>query len=131
VSQETVENKKAEIVQNQIEVKTDSIPIPTEKITEVSKPNAEPVIPREEKEKSNPVTFSKFLIVAGSFQHLENANKLIDEYKSKGFKPELTGLSTKGYYTVIIASYQNLNEALNALQSIKATINPEAWILPL
>lgn len=128
---EVVQNQTIEVVQNQTVVKADSVPISDEKIPEVSQPTAETVIPNKEEEKSKPVTYSRFLIVAGSFENLDNANKLMDEYKSRGFKPELTGLSTKGYYTVIIASYQNFNEALNALQSIKATINPDAWILPL
>lgn len=73
----------------------------------------------------------KYLIVAGSFKELENAKKLVVDYQSKGYNPELSGIDEKGFYTVVISSFVNFDQALNFLTTIKTSINPNAWILPI
>lgn len=73
----------------------------------------------------------KYLIIAGSFREMENARKLISDYQAKGYNPELSNIDDKGFYTVVISSFVDFDRALNFLTTIKTSINPDAWILPV
>lgn len=59
----------------------------------------------------------------------ENANKLFDQLRERGYKSELTRFSN-GNYLVTVQSYSNLDEARLALNSLRQQ-DPQAgyWIL--
>lgn len=71
----------------------------------------------------------KYYLIAGSFESLVNAEKLIEQYKIEGFQPELAGQADNGFYRVALAAFAKKDEALAELQKIRETQNPNVWIL--
>lgn len=59
-----------------------------------------------------------YILVGGCFQHHENASGFHDELLQAGFHPEIVDLEN-GFYRVIIDSYQNKDEALNAMNTYR------------
>lgn len=68
-------------------------------------------------------------IVAGAFRVEENCDKIISQLKELGYNARKIGVNKFGLHEVVYASYEDRLEALQALRSIKATQNKEAWLL--
>ena len=68
-------------------------------------------------------------IVAGAFRVEENCDKIISELKALGYDARKIGVNKYGLHEVVYASYEDRLEALQALRTIKATQNKEAWLL--
>jgi len=75
------------------------------------------------------VSEKKYFLIAGSFESLVNAEKLVTKFKSDGFQPELAGQTDNGLYRVAIAAYLRKDEALAELKKIRENYNPNVWIL--
>lgn len=85
-----------------------------------------------EKPVAQPAAFStqkKYFLIAGSFESLMNAEKLIAQFKTDGYEPELAGQTENGLYRVAISVYQQKDEALAGLKKIRESYNPNVWIL--
>lgn len=68
-------------------------------------------------------------IIAGAFQFPENAEKKVNQLKSKGFNAEIIGKNKWGLTQVTYTSLETRSEALQELRNIKATQSKEAWLL--
>jgi hypothetical protein len=134
---------KVEVIAQQPEKKSEEV-VKSEKIISETKDTIASVTPQpiskstynQPVSKNEPVKKTsdvpkKYLIVAGSFKNVENAKRLIKDYQTKGYNPELSAIDSNGFYTVFIASFNDLNPALNLLQTVKSSLNPNAWILPV
>jgi len=71
----------------------------------------------------------KFYIVAASFTNYENALKLKDELRGKGFESEIVTVTHK-YYKVTMGSYSEKQQAQIELEKLKTiTQNNSLWLL--
>lgn len=68
-------------------------------------------------------------IMAGAFRFKKNANKKMRQLKRRGFNPTYIGTNRHGLHMVTYDSYTDVDEALNALRSVKRTQTPDAWLL--
>ena len=68
-------------------------------------------------------------IVAGAFRVEENCDTKIEQLKTLGFKARKIGVNKYGLHQAVYASYEDRNEAINALRTIKANQNKDAWLL--
>jgi hypothetical protein len=70
-----------------------------------------------------------YYIIVGSVRNLtqakQKAEELINEYNTNFI---VLPPSTKGYYRVSSGVYSTLEEAKSTIKSIRANINPDAWI---
>lgn len=69
-------------------------------------------------------------VVAGSFLFAENAQKKVDQLKSKGFEAYILGKNEKGLTQVAYASFYKRSDANKSLASIRKTDSKYAWLLP-
>lgn len=69
-----------------------------------------------------------FHVVGGCFQVLENANKYIAQLKEKNITASIIGKTPAGLNIVSCGDYATREEALTALDKIRAT-NTDAWLL--
>jgi len=70
-----------------------------------------------------------FHIVAGAFQFTENAEKKVNELKSKGYDARILGVNKWGLTQVTFNSYSDRDEATNNLYRIQKTEFKDAWLL--
>jgi cell division protein FtsN len=66
--------------------------------------------------------------VAGGFESVQNAEKLVDELNLLGFEAHLSGFSPKGLNRVAYGAYKNRSEALKAMRWIQSMHNAQAWM---
>ena len=105
-----------------------SIPVST--LTNFENPApAITVDPRTEPAKDVP-SKDNYLIVA-SFTDLEQAAKMADDYAGS-HQADMFVLppTSKGFYRVSYGRYSTPQEAIAALETIKQTDFPDAWLLP-
>ncbi len=74
-----------------------------------------------------PIT-KKYFIVAGSFNKLLNAKKLIAKLNDKGYDSEIIGQNKYGMYRVSYSDFSSLPEARKQLAIIKKDEDIAAWI---
>ena len=67
-------------------------------------------------------------IVAGAFSIEANANKKVAQLKSQKFNARNIGKNNNDLYVVIYDSFNTKTDADNALKSIKADYNLDAWV---
>ena len=67
-------------------------------------------------------------IIGGCFREINNAHNLITILKEQGYDAYILD-EAGGLHRVAIASYNNQNEALQALKTVREKGNPAAWIL--
>lgn len=70
-----------------------------------------------------------FHVVAGAFRIEENSIKKVQQLKSLGYKARVIGINRYGLHEVVYSSYKTRLEAQEALKTIRANHNPEAWLL--
>lgn len=68
-------------------------------------------------------------IVAGAFRFKKNADKKMRQLKRRGYNPTYIGRNPHGLHMVTYDSYTDVDEALNALRSVKRTQSSDAWLL--
>ncbi len=71
----------------------------------------------------------KYFIIGGCFSVAENATKLNDELKSKGFPAQLLGKGKRGLEMVSISSAASREKAEEMLGFIQTSGYPDAWIM--
>ncbi len=71
-----------------------------------------------------------FYIIAGSFSQENNAQKLIQELSTKGYRPFL--LQTDNMYRVAVYKFTNRDRALRELERLKAQkLSDKVWLLSI
>ncbi len=68
-------------------------------------------------------------VVAGAFQFRENAQKKIDQLKSKGHDAYILGKNKWGLTQVAYASFYKKSDAFKSLASIRKNDSKDAWLL--
>ena len=68
-------------------------------------------------------------IVAGAYRIEENSTKKVEQLTELGYKARMIGVNKYGLHEVVYASYQNSDEALNALRQIRREHNASAWLM--
>lgn len=68
-------------------------------------------------------------VVAGAFQFKENAQKKVNELKSKGHDAYILGKNKGGLTQVAYASFYKSSDAFKSLASIRKTDSKDAWLL--
>jgi cell division septation protein DedD len=69
-------------------------------------------------------------LIGGSFEIIANAEILISSCKEQGYKDsKVIGQAANGFYRVSISAYARKSEAITELQKVRATLNPNAWLL--
>lgn len=71
----------------------------------------------------------KHHIIAGAFRVKANAERKIAQLKEKGYHATYYGTNAYGLHMVSYESYNDPQEALNALHTIKRTESQDAWML--
>jgi cell division protein FtsN len=74
------------------------------------------------------ITSGSFTLISGCFAILENAEKQVEQLKNKNINASIIGKTKNGLYRVSCGSYSNVNEANQAMISLK-TQQTEVWIL--
>lgn len=87
------------------------------------------VVPTQKLEQSTTSTGKKYYLIGGSFENVENADKLISRYSGKGYNPQIIGQASNGYYRVSINDYLYKEEAMTELRRIRVSEIPGAWVL--
>jgi cell division protein FtsN len=67
--------------------------------------------------------------MAGAFREPANATTLISDLKARGYDAILVDITRSGLYRVAYRSFDNEEAALQQLQSLRSTENPDALIL--
>ncbi len=81
----------------------------------------------EEKPQIDP-NAKRYYLVAGSFRIKSNADRFNQKLISEGYSSEIINRSS-GFYTVSYKTFYNWNEALSEMKSMRASQDPQAWIL--
>jgi len=88
-----------------------------------------PVVTSEKIVQTVNTTGKKYYLIGGSFENVENADKLISKYSGKGYNPQIIGQASNGYYRVSIMDYFHKEEAMTELRRIRVSEIPGAWVL--
>jgi cell division septation protein DedD len=79
--------------------------------------------------KSVQVTAGRHIyIIAGAFKNEDNATKLIQELRSKGYPAVEAGVTKYGLHRVAFGDFKNKEKAEQQLLTIRQKENPSAWI---
>lgn len=108
-------------------VKTDLEVIEPSPITEIVEPSISPVVTREH---NTTATYS-YYVIGGVFCKEGNARNFLSALKNKGFSASLILNKRINCNRVAYKKLNQLSDALALMDSIKATENPEAWILKI
>ncbi len=87
---------------------------------------------QEKKQKSKDVSKSsgpKFYVIAGCFQVEKNADKYAQKLRKKGFQDAEKFGKHKNMHAVCYTSHNNMQDALQSLKEIRASQEPNAWLL--
>jgi cell division septation protein DedD len=69
-----------------------------------------------------------FYIIAGAFRDKENADKLINQLRSKGYEAVYAGQTNTGLWRIAFEAHQQRSAAIRRLAVIQNEENPGAWI---
>jgi hypothetical protein len=113
--------------ENAFDVVYPSVPVRTLSVMENPVPSITDK-PDPARNDSDPVRYS-YLIVA-SFSDLDQANRVAEEYAGR-YNADIYVLppASNGYYRVSHGRYSTTGEALTALECLKQTYFPDAWLL--
>lgn len=68
-----------------------------------------------------------FYVITGSFKIQQNADNYLNEMKSLGYNAQIVE-APNGFHLVSTFCGKTLNESLNALNTARNNVHPEAWI---
>jgi hypothetical protein len=70
-----------------------------------------------------------YQIVCAAFREYTNAEKAMKNLVNQGYQSSIGEKNAYGLYPVFYGSYSQRTDALEAMQNIKRSHNPEAWLL--
>jgi len=73
----------------------------------------------------------KYQIVVGAFSQDSNANKYVNELRSKNYDAAVVGNSRNGLIRVGINGSESKSESIIILEQVRTNENPSAWLLRL
>ncbi|MBE0637686.1 MAG: SPOR domain-containing protein [Bacteroidales bacterium] len=68
-------------------------------------------------------------IVAGVFDNIENAEKMVQQLKEKGLNPLIIHRPESGMKAVAFGFFTDIHQAYNNLAQARREINTEAWVI--
>lgn len=72
---------------------------------------------------------NNFHIIAGAFRDAENAEKKLQQLIDSGYDAKILGTNKWNLIQVAYGSFNDENEAINALKAIQKTASKDAWLL--
>jgi hypothetical protein len=101
-----------------------TIPVPSDEQTVIPlELTSEPQVAEQE------VISSHYHIIGGAFRIFENAGNYVDTLKKKGFAAYIVDKNRHGLYVVSIAGFGSKETAVAQLAQIRASENPDAWLM--
>ena len=70
-----------------------------------------------------------FHVIGGAFKDTKNVDKLVAKYKKLGYNAAVLGVNKWGLTQVVVQSYGNERDAINALYKIQKSVLKDAWLL--
>jgi hypothetical protein len=101
-------------------------PTPVPVTVEPKKEPAAEIKPAESQPTAEPAV--NYYIIAGAFQDPDNAASLIERLRSKGFDARMAGRTKGGLFRVSYGHYPDNKQAIQHLEKIKLSENPDAWM---
>lgn len=71
---------------------------------------------------------SRYNIVVGAFITPEYARQWADEYRSRGYNPEIIQMEGGRFELVVAEAYENAGEAIRRVNQFQDTVQIDAWI---
>lgn len=71
---------------------------------------------------------SRYNIVVGAFITPEYARQWADEYRSRGYNPEIIQMEGGRFELVVAEAYENAGEAVRRVNQFQDTVQIDAWI---
>jgi len=105
------------------------IPAKKEPVNIVQDPESEIQNPEPQAPNPKPHTLTKYQIVVGAFSQTSNAEKYVNELRSKNYDASIVGESRNGLTRVGINGSDNKSEAIGMMNDIRNKENPSAWLL--
>jgi cell division septation protein DedD len=99
--------------------------------------NAEVIVPETVKEAEVIATpeavkvENNYFIIAGAFGVKENADKLVESLKAKGYDASIAGQNRNGLFRVSIEGFSEMEIALQKTEEMRKGDFPGAWLLTL
>ncbi|PKP46445.1 MAG: hypothetical protein CVT94_14820 [Bacteroidetes bacterium HGW-Bacteroidetes-11] len=99
--------------------------------------NAEVIVPETVKEAEVIATpeavkvENNYFIIAGAFGVKENADKLVESLKAKGYNASIAGQNRNGLFRVSIEGFSEMEIALQKTEEMRKGDFPGAWLLTL
>lgn len=72
-----------------------------------------------------------FFIIAGAFGVEENAQRLAEDLRSKGYDSFIAGQNRRGLYRVSVQGFNDKNVAMKKMREYRNGEFPEAWLLSM
>lgn len=103
----------------------DSIRIANEKLLAIEQARQDSIRMAEE---ALAAMASRYNIVVGSFITPEYARAWADEYRSRGFNPQIIKKENSRFELVVAETHDRLGEAVSRLNQFQDTMQVDAWI---
>ena len=99
-------------------------------IDETKKVETKVIVAKKEVEKPLVIEHKalKYHVISGAFSAKNNAEKNIRILNDKGIDAEIIGVNKKGLHMVAYQSFDNVNDAVIFMNTIKSKDNKSAWI---
>lgn len=78
--------------------------------------------------KESNFTTGKYVIIAGCFQSIDNANNFVQGLNELGYPAHLNGFSSTGLHRVAYGTFDDRVQALKKLASIRLNHSAQAWM---
>jgi len=121
-------NEMLSISRPTVDAKTTRLLSPDESNEIAATPVPEPVIVETAVQPAAP---DVYFVIAGAFSVQENAEGMVEELKSRGFKASIAGQNNIGLYRVSIEGYNDKDLALQQMESFRNGEFPNAWLLTM
>lgn len=73
-------------------------------------------------------TGRQYFIIGGCFRSIDNANRFVEEQKSKGVEASVVGTNAAGLHMVSVFSSDNFLQVKDALPEFRETVNASVWV---
>jgi hypothetical protein len=116
----------AELLEQQKKIRiADSLKLVQEHLLAIEKAKADSARLAEEQRLA---LASRYNIVVGAFITPEYARAWADEYRNRGYNPEIIPMEGGRFELVVAEAYENIGKAVHRLNQFQDTVQIDAWI---
>ena len=95
-------------------------PTPTSSEKKIVEPAPEPVRPQSSTSTSTSTGSGKFLVIAGSYIHPDNADRQSRKLSDKGYAAEVVSFELSEYHTVLAGRYDSYDDAQKTVNRLSS-----------